>query len=100
MPKTLFHEMDLKVAELTLSGVAKCPKARLRMTKAESFEWVWVLSRVGKGVKAIKLLDLAAARAYDETHSRTVRCTTRNRRNPIHSQPSEAIRGDHDYRRG
>ena len=59
--KICLSEMALKVPELSLSGVAKCPKARLRKTKAESFEWVWVASRVRKGVQALKLLDLAAS---------------------------------------
>lgn len=36
------------------------PKARLRKTKAELFGRDWVLSRVGKSVWALKLLDLAA----------------------------------------
>jgi hypothetical protein len=57
----LLREMDLKVDELTISGAAKCPKARLRKTEAESFGWVWVLSQVRKGVQALKLLDLAAS---------------------------------------
>jgi hypothetical protein len=29
VPKALFHEMNLKVAELTLSGAAKCPQSML-----------------------------------------------------------------------
>jgi hypothetical protein len=37
------------------------PKACLGKTNAESFGWVWVVSWVGKGVQALKLLDLNAS---------------------------------------
>jgi hypothetical protein len=37
------------------------PKPCLGKTRVASFGSVWVLSRVGKGVQALKLLDLAAS---------------------------------------
>jgi len=46
---------------LALNGISNCPEARLRKTNAELFAWVWVVSRVWKGIQAFKLVDLAGS---------------------------------------
>jgi hypothetical protein len=52
--------MGLKVPQLSLSVAAECPKSMLGKDQG-SVIWVGlVLSRVGKGVQTLKLLDFAA----------------------------------------